>query len=126
MPKRKNRPPSFDAMVKLFMRQYKIPNKNDVEKIMMRIERLEKIIETTIQIQTNSNKGHSKTSSGKPVKSPGDIVVELIRNFKNGANFSQIQTGTGFEEKKLRNLIYRLNKNGRILRVRQGIYMAIS
>ena len=126
MPKRKTRPPSFDAMVKLFMRQYKIPNKNDVEKIMMRLERLEKIIETTNQTRLNTNKGRAKTGLEKSVKSPGDIVVELIKSFKNGANFSQLQAGTGFKEKKLRNLIYRLNNNGRIFRVRQGIYMAIS
>ncbi len=44
MPKRKGKTPSFDAMVKFFMRQYNIPTKKDVDRLMVKLDRLENLI----------------------------------------------------------------------------------
>ena len=44
MARRKGKPVSFDAMVKFFMQYYNIPTKKDVEKLVERMDRLEKVI----------------------------------------------------------------------------------
>jgi DNA-binding transcriptional regulator PaaX len=38
--------------------------------------------------------------------------------------FAEIQAKTGFDEKKIRNIIFRLNKTGKIKRKTRGIYVA--
>jgi DNA-binding IclR family transcriptional regulator len=52
------------------------------------------------------------------------MVLEVIKRFKNGIEFSEIQERTGFGEKKLRNIIYRLHKMKKIARKSRGIYIA--
>ena len=52
-----------------------------------------------------------------------DTVFNTIKSFRQGAGFSDIQTKTGFDEKKLRNIIFRLNKLNKIKRKSRGIYI---
>ncbi|MGB8428094.1 MAG: hypothetical protein WCD88_20085, partial [Desulfobacterales bacterium] len=51
-------------------------------------------------------------------------VLEAIKEFEQGAKLSEIMEKTGFEEKKVRNIIFRLNKNGIIQRQSRGVYVA--
>ena len=44
MARKKGKTVSFDAMVKFFMQYYNIPTKKDVEKLVERMDRLEKVI----------------------------------------------------------------------------------
>ena len=53
-----------------------------------------------------------------------DQALEVIKRFKKGVGFAEIQARTGFEEKKLRNIIYRLHKMGKIVRKTRGLYIA--
>ena len=52
-----------------------------------------------------------------------DIVLDTIKRSKQGIDFAQIQAKTGFEEKKIRNIIFRLNKAGKIKRKSRGVYI---
>jgi len=45
-----------------------------------------------------------------------------MQSFRKGADLADIQAKTGFGEKKLRNIIFRLHKQGRIQRLSRGIY----
>jgi len=45
-----------------------------------------------------------------------------MKSFKKGADLADIQGKTGFGEKKLRNIIFRLHKLGRIQRLSRGVY----
>ena len=47
MSKRKGKTVSFDAMVKFFMQNYNIPTKNDVDKLMAKLDHLETLIRTS-------------------------------------------------------------------------------
>jgi hypothetical protein len=91
---------SFDAMVKFFMQQYDIPTKKDVNNLIARIDRLEKLIKAT----------------ARPAKS-GPVSHRV-------SGFAQIQAKTGFGEKKLRNVIFRLNDMNKIKRKSRGIYIS--
>ena len=127
MARRKKKQVSFDAMVKFFMQQYDIPTRKDIDRLLARMDQLEALIHAVADTSGKSGSrkgGHARNvafrrSSGKTA---ADTVLEVIKRFKNGVAFAEIQTRTGFEDKKLRNIIFRLHRLGKITRVSRGIY----
>jgi hypothetical protein len=114
----KRKAPSFDAMVKFFMRQYNIPTKKDVDRLMAKLERLENLIK-----QSADNAG-IRMGRRKTAMTAIDVVLDAIKRSKQGIGFASIQAKTGFDEKKIRNIIFRLNKIGKIKRKSRGLYIA--
>ena len=47
MAKRKSKTVTFDAMVKFFMQTYDIPTKKDVDKLLARLDRIEKLLKSS-------------------------------------------------------------------------------
>ncbi|MDF1594039.1 MAG: hypothetical protein P1P89_21230 [Desulfobacterales bacterium] len=130
MPKKRGKSISFDAMVKFFMQNYNIPTKGDVEKLITRMDRLEELIKALVvsgrRTRTaRTNGAKTGTANGGSVKTASDSVLEVIKAAKDGIDFADIRQRIGYEEKKLRNIIFRLNKTGKIRRIRRGIYIAI-
>ena len=130
MTKRKGKPVSFDAMVKFFMMNYNIPSKSDLEKVIVRLDRLERLIRSLgLPPGDKPSRNSAGVENPPPArlfsKTASEIVFETIRQFPEGAGFSEIQAATGFEEKKLRNIIFRLNKLKRIRRISRGVYAAV-
>ena len=128
MNRRKGKQVSFDTMVKIFMKSYNIPTRKDVDKIIARIDRLEKLILNVSALKGQRLRGTDMGFSGaraKSVLTATDMVLDVIRRYKNGVGFKEIQAQTGFEEKKIRNIIFRLDKIGKIKRVSRGIYVAV-
>ena len=128
MARKKGKTVSFDAMVKFFMQSYNIPTKNDMEKLMAKLDRLESLIRTTASGKRQRVSGGyaagDTTIRRRSTVTASDRVLEVIKKFKQGVDFAGIQDRTGLGEKKLRNIIYRLNDIGRIKRIRRGIYRA--
>jgi len=129
MAKRRGKSISFDAMVKFFMQHYDIPTKKDLEKLTAKMDRLEKLIKSagTSGRRSRVFGGRAAGRETAPSKSGAtahDRVLEVIKRFKQGAGFIEIQTATGFDEKKIRNIIFRLNKIGKIRRKSRGLYIA--
>jgi len=122
MPKRKGKTPSFDAMVKFFMRQYNIPTKKDVDRLLTRLDRLENLIKQAALSPDNTG---VRIGRRKTALTAIDVVLDVIKRSKQGTGFADIQAKTGFEEKKIRNIIFRLNKIGKIKRKSRGIYIAV-
>ncbi len=127
MAKKRGKSVSFDAMVKFFMRQYGIPTKKDIADLMTKIDHLETLI------KSKSAPGKSKRSAKAAPKRKGfdpassltasDMVMGVIKKSRQGADFAGIQAETGFGEKKLRNIIFRLNQMKKIKRKSRGVYM---
>jgi hypothetical protein len=120
---------SFDAMVKFFMHTYNIPTKKDVDKLMNKLEQIEKQLKSTGRIAKRGRQVSIKNNQGKKVKGRSgstavNQVIEAIKGFKQGAGLPDIKEKTGFDEKKVRNIIFRLNKNGVIKRPSRGVYVA--
>ncbi len=127
MIKKKSKAVSFDAMVKFFMQYYDLPTKTDIDKLADRLERLEMLVREMAAGGGTGGQltgGARKRKSGKPrsAMTAADTVYAALKTFKTGADLADIQAKTGFGEKKLRNLIFRLHKQGRIQRQSRGVY----
>ena len=121
MPKRKGKTPSFDWMVKFFMRQYNIPTKKDVDRMMAKLDRLENLIKQSALSPDNAG---VRIGRRKTALTAIDVVLDVIKRSKQGIGFAAIHAIPGFEEKKIRNIIFRLSKIGKIKRKSRGIYIA--
>ena len=121
MAKRKGKPVSFDAMVKFFMHNYDIPTKRDIDGLKVRLDRLEKLIQA---MPLRARRSAAKTNNASPA-SATETVLELIRRSKNGIGIAEVREQTGYNDKKLRNIIFRLNKIEKIMRVSRGIYRSV-
>lgn len=125
MAKRKGKSVSFDAMVKFFMQSYNIPTRKDVEKLMMRLDRLETLIKTRNSVGARGRFSRRiAAGGGRGGKTASDTVLDIVKRSRNGVGFADIQGKTGYDEKKLRNIIFRLNKLERIKRKSRGLYVA--
>ena len=129
MAKRKSKPVTFDAMVKFFMQTYDIPTKKDVDKLLAKLDRLEMLLKASDIAGRRGRLTAKKAAGGvkrrgRTVSTATDRVLQVIRNLKQGAGFDEIKAVTGFDDKKIRNIIFRLNKNGAIIRKSRGVYIA--
>ena len=52
-----------------------------------------------------------------------DQVLKIIKRSKKGVNAATLMTKTGFDLKKVRNILQRTYKQGKIKRVGKGIYL---
>jgi hypothetical protein len=53
-----------------------------------------------------------------------DRVLRIIRRHKRGVDIAKLKARTGFDERKIGNILYRAHKEGKIRRVSRGIYAA--
>ena len=129
MAKKKGKSVSFDAMVKFFMKYYNIPTRKDIDKLMTKMDRLEMLIKSSAMTGKGGSisgvkTSKSKASTGRTSTTCTNEALEVIKRFRKGVGFANIQLRTGFEDKKLRNIIYRLHKMGKIVRKSRGLYIA--
>jgi len=122
MTRKKGKSVSFDAMVKFFIQNYNIPTKNDLDKLQARLDQIERLL------RSGSNRAHA-TAKNKGAAKNGtvtalDTVFDIIQKAPEGSSFKDIQNKTGYDDKKIRNVIFRLNKMEKIKRKSRGIYVA--
>jgi len=122
MTRKKGKSVSFDAMVKFFIQNYNIPTKNDFEKLQARLDKIERLLKSASPRgrSTDKIKGTAKSVPTTAL----DTVFDVIQRSHNGSSFKDIQAITGYDDKKIRNVIFRLNKMEKIKRQRRGIYTA--
>ena len=126
MAKKRGKSVSFDAMVKFFMQQYGIPTKKDLDKLVDRMDRLEKVISNAaLSVGKRYVRNTEAGPRGRGVEaSASDIVLDIIAKSKEPIGIPEIREKTGFGDKKLRNIIFRLYKSGTITRKQRGRYIA--
>ncbi len=126
MARRKGKMVSFDAMVKFFMQQYGIPTKKDLDKLVERMDRLEKVISSAMALGRDARNTGATAGRGRGggEASASEIVLDIISKSGEPVGIPEIREKTGFGDKKLRNIIFRLYKNGDIARKQRGRYVA--
>lgn len=50
-------------------------------------------------------------------------ILKIIRRSRKGVDVPTLKTKTGFQDKKVRNIIFRASKEGKIKKVGRGIYV---
>ncbi len=108
---------NWENFIKMLLHRLDIPTKEDINNLHARLDKLEQLI---YQKQPAGRQDGKPRSSKK--KSASSIVLEIIENHPEGTNFRTIKAATGFDDKKLRNIIFRLDKIKKIQRVSRGIY----
>ncbi len=119
MAKKKGKSVSFDAMVKFFMNTYNIPTRQDIERLNERLDRIERLI---VNAGRAIDRRSNKTNGSKAITA-SDQVLEIVRRYQDGVGFAEIKLQTGYGAKKLRNIIFRLNKMGKIKAKKRGVYI---
>lgn len=65
--------------------------------------------------QTRASTAKSETAAEK--------VLAVIKRHKKGVNVSTLKQKTGFDDKKIYNIIYKLKKKGLVKSIRKGVYI---
>ncbi len=111
---------NWENFMKMLLSRLDIPTKEDIGFLHGRLDKLEQLL---YQKQPASRK--KKAQRGAMRKSASSVVLDIIANHPEGTNFKTIKAATGYDDKKLRNIIFRLDKINRIERVTRGIYKKV-
>ncbi|MCF8037353.1 MAG: hypothetical protein K9K62_10815 [Desulfobacteraceae bacterium] len=115
MTQRKHKP-SFDAMIRLFIQKYDIATKKEINRLARKIEDLEKRVSKPADAAR-------PVPGTKKEQSAGEVVRNVIKDMADGATVTDIKAQTGYDDKKVRNILQRLSKQGRIRRKKRGVYL---
>ena len=77
--------------------------------------------------QIAAKKEHAKIASAKKAAPPTatDEILKIIRRSKKGVDAPTLIKKTGFNQKKVRNILFRTYKQGKIKRLEKGIYIGV-
>ena len=112
--------------IKALQKEYKALGKK-LEKLIAAAEKSEKpksANKTTAKTakRSTAQKAPAKKKTAQPTAS--DQVLKIIKRSKKGVNATTLMAKTGFDLKKVRNILQRAYKQGKIKRVDKGIYIA--
>lgn len=101
------------------------PEKSKAEESPAKKSKAEKKIKETSKKAKPAKKSvKKKVVSRKTSASTGsDTVLKIIRKHKKGIDVSELKDITGFNDKKIRNIVHRASKQGKIKRIGRGLYV---
>jgi len=108
--------------------------KKDITAIGQKLEMLLKAVEKSETKPTKESK--AKAVKATPVKkapvkkkaakvTATDQILKIINRSKKGVNTATLMNKTGFDQKKVRNILNRTFKQGKIQRADKGIYIGV-
>ena len=91
-------------------------------------EKVEKIQKEVTKKMQSTKKPKVKSVKKAPVKKTGtatavNTVLSIINGSKKGVNTETLMKKTGYNQKKIANLIYKLKKQGKIKSAEKGVYV---
>jgi len=63
------------------------------------------------------------TKKAKPQATATEQILGIIKRFKKGVDVPTLKEKTGFDDKKVRNIVFRASKEGKIKKFGRGIYV---
>lgn len=94
---------------------------NKMEKLITAVEKSEKAKPTK---RSPARKAPAKKKPSQLTAT--DQVLNIIKRSKKGVDAATLMTKTGFDLKKVRNILHRTYKQGKIKRMEKGIYVGVS
>lgn len=128
--KKKGKSPSLDVIMRFLLQRYSIPTKEDIEKLGKRMERLEEALKANLVAAGKAKKPvavkaaakKKEVQRGRAKMTATEKILSVIKRSADGADIAVLKTKTGFEDKKIRNIVFRLAKQGTIKRAGRGVY----
>lgn len=120
--------PSMDELVDYFLEYYDIPRRSDIVTLTDHLMRLENLLEDILSGGKESKPAQAGTPVVKRARkkkkavSATTSVLKVLEKKGDSVTFKEILEKTGFDDKKVRNIVFRLNKLGRIVREDRGTY----
>ncbi len=111
---------NWEYFIKALCQRLDIASTADINHLHARLDKLEKLLYRKQSLEKNDKKPQSKKK-----KSASALALEIISHHPDGADFKTIKAATGFDDKKLRNIIFRLYNNKKIDRIKRGIYKVL-
>lgn len=116
---------NLGPLIEELMEEYNVPTKKDFERLNDKLTELENLLK---QIALTSSYGGGKIGNekktGKKVTA-AEMVFNIVKKEKNPVDFKMLKDKTGFDDKKLRNIIFRLHATKKIKRVERGCYIPL-
>jgi DNA replicative helicase MCM subunit Mcm2 (Cdc46/Mcm family) len=93
------------------------------EKMVKRLSRLEKAVAKRPKAKAKV-RGPRKTAAKKATTvTASNTVMDIIKRSRKGVQAAALKKKTGFDNKKIRDIVYRLKKQGKIKTERKGFYV---
>ena len=111
----------------------KVPSRAEFDKLAKRVDALEKALKAKKRAKRVTKPAKTakkpaakkkKVSSGKRQVTNSEKVLRVIKKNPAGADMATLKAGTGLEDKKIRDTVFRLSKQGKIKRAGRGVYKA--
>lgn len=112
--------------------------KKDLNALRKDFKALEKKMEKLLKAAESSGKPQTKTKAKAVRKAPAkkasakkkaaqvtatDQILKIIKRSKKGVDVPTLKIKTGFNDKKVRNIVFRAAKEGRIKKSGRGVYV---
>ena len=98
---------------------------NQIEKMAADLKKAEKPKAKSVKIKTKAKPVTKKAPAKGGQKTDTDKVLAIINRSKKGVDTATLMKKTGFDQKKVRNMLNRTYKQGKITRVAKGIYVGV-
>ena len=98
---------------------------NQIEKLATELGKAEKPKAKSVKIKTKAKAVTKKAPAKGGKKTDTDKVLAIINRSKKGVDTAALVKKTGFNQKKVRNILNRTYKQGKITRVAKGIYVGV-
>ena len=99
----------------------------DIKNIQKKIDNFIKAIETDQKAKApKASRVKAKPAKRKAVKvTASDQVLKAINSSRKGVDTATLMKKTSFNEKKVRNIVFKLLKLGKIQRAERGLYVGV-
>jgi predicted Rossmann fold nucleotide-binding protein DprA/Smf involved in DNA uptake len=97
-----------------------------IENLTAALGKVEQPKAKSIKPKTNAKAFRTKKAPAKGgKKTDTDKLLAIINRSKKGVDTATLMKKTGFDQKKVRNMLNRTYKQGKITRVEKGIYVGV-
>ena len=98
---------------------------NQIKKLAASLGNAEKSKAKSVKTKLKAKAVSKKTPAKGGKKTDTDKVLAIINRSKKGVDTATLMKKTGFDQKKVRNMLNRTYKQGKITRVGKGIYVGV-
>ena len=98
---------------------------NQTEKLAAELGKAQKPAVKSVKTAPKSKSVTKKAPVKAAKKTDTDKLLEIINRSKKGVDTATLMKKTGFNQKKVRNMLNRTYKQGKITRVEKGIYVGV-